>query len=204
MKREIDPLKTPRAKNYIAFEHATQPMVTMTATLDITPLIRLKRKGYKLNMLMCYCIGKTAQTMPEFYRMVEGRRMYQYDSLAINVIVMNCKKELSFCDIAVSDDLDTFNREYLQFTTEAHDQCQDRELPDRMVIGTSTITNFELDSIVNGYFGQFDNPILAWGRHHRHWFHTYQKISFQYNHILLDGTHAGRFFATMQDTINQL
>lgn len=37
------------------------PMVTLMKTLDVTALVRLSRKrNYKFNMLLCWCIGKVA------------------------------------------------------------------------------------------------------------------------------------------------
>lgn len=38
------------------------PMVTLMKTLDVTALVRMSRKkGYKFNMLLCWCIGKAAE-----------------------------------------------------------------------------------------------------------------------------------------------
>ena len=38
---------------------APNPMVTFFKTLDVTPLVRLsRRRGYKFNMLLCWCIGR--------------------------------------------------------------------------------------------------------------------------------------------------
>ena len=40
-------------------------------------------------------------------------KLYKYDRMAINVIVDNIKGKLSFCDVAVYDDLEQFNANYL-------------------------------------------------------------------------------------------
>lgn len=47
---EIEPLKTNRATSYKLYINAPMPMVTIFKTFDITKLIQLKEKGYKLNM----------------------------------------------------------------------------------------------------------------------------------------------------------
>ena len=44
------------------------PMVTLMKTLDVTALVRMSRKkGYKFNMLLCWCIGKAAEQTKDFY-----------------------------------------------------------------------------------------------------------------------------------------
>lgn len=63
---EIDLLKTNRATSYKLYINAPMPMVTIFKTLDITKLIQLKEKGYKLNMSLCYCILSAAQKTKEF------------------------------------------------------------------------------------------------------------------------------------------
>ena len=87
MKQEIDPKDTNRKE---AFEHwmkSPMPMVTLTKTFDVTRLYKMsKRKNYKFNMLLCWCIGKTASKMEDFYLLPENGKLYKYDRLAINMI----------------------------------------------------------------------------------------------------------------------
>lgn len=40
--------------------------------------------------------------------------MLQYDTLAVNVIVPNRQGGINSCDIHVTDDLQQFNRDYLE------------------------------------------------------------------------------------------
>ena len=57
---------------------APKPMMTFFKTLDITNLIRVsKRKGFKFNMLMNYCIGKAAVNIKEFYILPVGEQLMQ-------------------------------------------------------------------------------------------------------------------------------
>ena len=84
----IDPKTTTRAEAYALWMSAPNPMVTFFKTLDVTPLVRFSRKrGLKFNMLLCWCIGKTASGIREFYLLPVGRELLQYDSIAVNTIV---------------------------------------------------------------------------------------------------------------------
>ena len=53
----------------------------------------------KFNMLMCWCIGKAARDVKEFYMLPVGGKLMQYDTIAVNTIVANRKGEVSSCDI---------------------------------------------------------------------------------------------------------
>lgn len=45
--------------------------------------------------------------------------------------------------------MDTYNREYLKYTSQVAESCQDRDLStDSMIIGTSAIIDTEIDGAV--------------------------------------------------------
>ena len=193
----------------MAFElwmKAPNPMVTFFKTIDVTNLIRLSRKhGYKFNMLLDYCIGKAAVEIKEFYVLPVGDKLMEYDSIAVNTIVKNKVGELSSCDISYSDDLETFNQEYLKATTDVAETCINRDLSENcMVIGTSAIVDTEIDGAVGMNSGIFNNPFIIWGRYKKKLFRYYLPVSFQFHHTQMDGEHAGRFLENLQNEINKL
>ena len=206
MPREMDPNKTTRAAAFALWMKAPNPMVTFLKTLDVTNLIRLgKRRHLKFNMLLDYCIGRAAAPVKEFYLLPVGDTLMQYDTLAVNTIVKNRAGELSSCDILFSADLETFNREYLAYTSQTAESCQDRDLSaDCMVIGTSAIVETELDGAVGMNSGIYNNPFLIWGRYRKKHFRYVLPVSFQFHHTQMDGAHAGRFLENLQDEINKL
>ncbi len=206
MPREIDPNKTTRAAAFTLWMKAPNPMLTFFKTLDVTNLVRLrKRRHLKFNMLLDYCIGRAAAPIKEFYTLPVGDRLIQYDTLAVNTIVKNRLGELSSCDILFSDDLGAFNSEYLAHTSQTAENCQDRDLSDDcMVIGTSAIVETELDGVVGMNSGIYNNPFLIWGRYRRKNFRYVLPISFQFHHTQMDGAHAGRFLENLQDEIDRL
>lgn len=206
MTSERNPNDTSRALAYKLWLRAPNPMVTFFKTLDVTKLIRVsKRKGLRFNMLLCWCIGKAAASVKEFYLLPVGDKLMQYDSLAVNTIVKNRLGEVSSCDILFSDDLATFNREYLEYTSQTAESGQDRDLSaDCMVIGTSAIVETELDGAVGMNSGIYNNPFLVWGRIRKKLFRYVLPISFQFHHTQMDGAHAGRFLENLQREIYDL
>lgn len=206
MAKQIEPKDTTRAMAYELWMKAPNPMVTFFKTLDVTNLIKVsKRKQMKFNMLLDYCIGKAAVTVKEFFVLPVGDKLMQYDSIAVNTIVKNQDGEVNSCDILYSNDLDTFNHEYLTYTSQVANSCHDRDLSaDSMVIGTSAIIDTEIDGAVGMNSGIFNNPFMIWGRYTKKWFRYYLTISFQFHHTQMDGAHAGKFLANLQKQINSL
>ena len=206
MPAEVNPQDTPRAKAYDLWMKAPNPMVTFFKTLDVTRLVKIsRRKRLKFNMLMVYCVGKAAASVREFYLLPVGDKLMRYDALAVNTIVKNKEGEVNSCDLRFSGDLKSFSAEYLRYTAQATDTCRDRDLSaDHMVIGTSAITDTEIDGAVGMYSGIFNNPFLIWGKYRKKLFRYTLPLSFQFHHTQMDGAHAGRFLSNLQKEINCL
>ena len=206
MARIIDPKETTRAMAFELWMKAPNPMVTFFKTLDVTNLIRVsKRRGLKFNMLLDFCIGKAAAGVKEFYILPVGDQLIAYDSIAVNTIVKNRTGEVSSCDILFTEDLDRFNREYLEHTARVAETCVDRDLSeDSMVIGTSAIIDTEIDGAVGMNSGIFNNPFIIWGRWRRRFLRYRLPISLQFHHTQMDGAHAGRFLEMLQTEIDRL
>lgn len=204
--REIDPKSTTRAYAFDLWMAAPQPMVTVFYTLEVTRLHKVaKRNGYKFNMLMCYCIGRAASKVKEFYMLPVGEKLFRFDTLAVNTIVMNSQGEVSSCDILQNDDLTQFNAEYLRYTKQVSESCANRDLTDSMVIGTSALVQSNIDGVVGMYSGIYNNPFLFWGRYKSHLFGRKQlSVSFQFHHTQMDGAHAAHFLDTLQKEITNL
>ena len=206
MARIIDPKETTRAMAFELWMKAPNPMVTFFKTLDVTNLIRVsKRRGLKFNMLLDWCIGKAAAGVKEFYMLPVGDQLIAYDSIAVNTIVKNRTGEVSSCDILFTEDLDRFNREYLEHTARVAQTCVDRDLSENsMVIGTSAIIDTEIDGAVGMNSGIFNNPFLIWGRYRRRFLRYTLPVSLQFHHTQMDGAHAGRFLEMVQTEIDRL
>lgn len=205
MVREIDTKETDRAAAFELWMKAPNPMVTFMKTMDVTNLVKVgKKRSYKFNMLMDYCIGRAASDIEEFYTLPVGDKLMRYDTLAVCHIVKNKKGSVSSCDVLVHPELEDFHREYLEYSASVAEACENRDLTDSMVIGTSAVTETELDGVVGMYSGLYNNPFLFWGRYRKKFFRYYLPISFQFHHTQMDGEQAGRFLENLQKEINGL
>lgn len=203
--REINPAETTRAYAFEMWMKAPMPMVTFFKRLDVTRLRRYgRRHGLKFNMLMCWCIGRAASQVKEFYMLPVDGRLLSYDSLAVNTIVSNSQGEVSSCDVPFSDNLSVFNEQYLRLTEEVATTCVNHDETECMVIGTSALAHYDIDGAVGMYSGVFNNPFLIWGRYRRSWFRTRLMVSMQFHHTQMDGAHAADFLARLQHEIDSL
>ena len=205
MKKEVNPQETKRAQAFELWMTSPMPMVTLMKTMDVSRLRKVSRKtGMKFTMLMCWCIGKAASSIDEFFLLPEGGKLYRYDKLAINVVVENVKGGISLCDIPYCHDLKQFNADYLDITCQAAKTCESTSLEDCMIVGTSALPHTEIDVIVNQYSGRYNNPFLAWGKYRKGLFKTTLPISFQFHHAQMDGAQACCFLNDLQKEMSNL
>ena len=204
--KEINPKDTTRAYAFEMWMQAPNPMVTFFKTLDVSRMVRIsRRKGLKFNMLMCYCIGRAATQVKEFYMLPMGGKLMKFDTIAVNTIVANSAGEVSSCDLPFSDDLTQFGSDYLRLTKQVADSCVDHDLSsESMVVGTSALAQYEIDGAVGMYSGIFNNPFMIWGKYKRGLFKTTLAISFQFHHTQMDGAHAAKFLDILQREIKNL
>ena len=203
MKAEIDPKDTTRGKAFELWMTSPMPMVTLTKTFEVSKVLKAsKRRGVKFNALLCWCIGKAASRIEEFYTLPEQGKLYKYDRIAINVIVNNCKGGINSCDIAFTNDMEQFASEYNALTAQVAAACESSFLEDCMIVGTSAMIETELDCIVNQYTDKFCNPMVMWGKYRKGWLKTTLPISFQFHHVQMDGGHGAMFLELLQREIN--
>ena len=205
MKIEVNPQDTTRAEAFEMWITSPMPMVTLTKTFDVSNLLKASKKlGIKFNALLCWCIGKAATQIEEFYLLPDKGKLYKFDIMAINVIVHNCKGGINSCDIPFSADITTFTEAYQTITAQASKACRSTFLDDYMIVGTSAMIQTELDNIVNQYTDKFNNPMVMWGKYRKRWFKTTLPISFQFHHSQMDGGHGAMFLELLQKEIKGL
>ena len=204
--REINPKDTTRAYAFEMWMQAPMPMVTFFKTLNVSRLVKISRRHkLKFNMLMCYCIGRAAAQVKEFYMLPVGGKLMQFDTIAVNTIVANSAGEVSSCDVPFNEELEQFNKDYLRLTKQVAESCIDHDLSEQsMVIGTSALAQYEIDGAVGMYSGIFCNPFMIWGKYKRGLFKTTLTVSFQFHHTQMDGAHAAKFLDLLQQEIKKL
>jgi len=202
--KEVDPKDTDRAMSYELFINAPMPMVTIFRTMDVTNVVNASKKGYKVNMLICYCAGSAASGIHEFQLLPVGMKLMAYDEIGVSVVVANKNGSINICDLPFSSNLEEFNQNYLSLTKEVERTCKNHEINDRMIVGTSALPQYDFDGVINMYSGTFNNPFLIWGKYEHKESRYMIKLSFQFHHVQMDGKQACQFLDELQMTMNEL
>lgn len=202
--REVNPMETNRAESWKLYHNAPMPMVTIFKTIDITNLVAIQSKGNKLNMLLCYCIAQAAMQVPEFRLLPVGQSMIAYDTIGVNVIVANRHGSINTCDIPYLEKLEDFNRAYLDLTGKVYVSCENYEIDDAMIVGTSSLIQYDIDGVINMYSGIFNNPFLIWGKYRTEQGRNRLQLSFQFHHVQMDGMEACAFLEQIQKQADSL
>lgn len=203
--KEVNPAETKRAKAFALWKDAPMPMVTLFKTIDVTNLVKLARRDFKFNMLLCRCIGRAASRTEEFYLLPAGGKLFRYEKIAVNVVVATDDGGIETCDIPFSDDLAQFARDYDELTARVAKTGQSHELGgDYMVIGTSALAKCDIDGAVNIYAGVYNNPFLIWGKYRKRFCRARLPLSFQFHHAQMDGNEAAEFLERLQREIDAL
>ena len=84
----------------------------------------------------------------EFFTLPVDGRLMKYDSLAVNTIVANGMGEVSSCDVPFSDNIVDFSADYDRFTRQVAESCENHDLTESMVIGTSALVDYDIDGAV--------------------------------------------------------
>lgn len=193
--KEVDPKLTKRAQAFELWMQAPMPMVTLFKTYDVSNLRKFSKKsGYKFNMLLCWCIGKAASQVEEFFMLPVGDKLIAYDKLAVNVVIAAHNDAIYTCDVPFIDKIEEFCKVYDELTGRVYKNAEEYSLgDDYMVIGTSAMVETELDGAVNIYAGFYNNPFVIWGKYRKGFLKTTLPISFQFHHTQMDGGHAAHF-----------
>ena len=204
--REVDASKTKRAVAFELWMNASNPMVTFFKTMDISNIVKLSKKFHcKLNMLMCWCVGKTASQIKEFYLLPVENKLIKYDKIAVDVVVKTKNGEIRSCDIPFSGSLKRFNHDYLKLTKKVFYSCKNYNLEqDYMIIGTSALVKYDIEGAVNIYAGFYNNPFMIWGRYKRSFLKKLLTVSFQFHHTQMDGIDAAKFLELLQKEIKNV
>ena len=200
---EVDPKTTDRDEAWALFRDAPMPTFTIMATVDITNLLALKAKGYKLHMLMCYALGKAARATPQMEIVHFRDRLYKasLDELAVCTTVEDAGGRVRLCDVPFSDDLDEFSGRYLELTKRCHEECVsifDDHVPKVSV----SMLRHPVDGVVNMYSPMFHGPFVAWGTYREEGGRFLLKVSLQIDHIEMDGSHVCAFIERIGDAID--
>ncbi len=197
--------QTSRAYAFEMWMQAPMPMVTLFKTLDVSHLVRLSRR--KRSSSICLCAGASAapQTTSRSSHAARRRQTYALRHDRRKHYRRQPTGRGQLVRHPFSDDLRRFNDDYMHLTRQVAETCANHDLAESMVIGTSALTQCEIDGAVGMYSGIFNNPFLIWGEiPPPPTFSGQRSVSLSSSTTQMDGAHAARFLDALQREITAL
>ena len=217
-RKYIDMTKYPRLDHFRHFLTMQQPCVSITVQIDITDwLSRLKASGCPFFLSFQYAVVKAANRIPEFRQRIVDDKIVEYDYCNPSYIVSLPDDTYRYCNVNV-------NQPFAQYLEESrvkqdaalHSEHLEEEEGDVLgLLFISCVPWFNYTEAMMPYpGGSFSNPSFCWGGYKTEKYlaledgrvtekvKTSIPVTLFFNHALIDGIHAGRFFDNLGDELN--
>ena len=200
----VDISKSPRGRAYNMFRNARMPAMVLTSKLDITPLMRLKKKGHSVNAMMLYCILKAGRQCDGCYYDIKDGELIKYDDMCIDMVVEGKDKGLYYMNIPYHDNYLDFEKDYARIKKQCYENNCSHKYDGVACLATSAVVNRRFESIVPNVSDDFMNPFFVWGRSDKKGLKDTLNVSLRVHHACLDGQEVGALFNGIQSEIDGL
>ncbi|MER2025796.1 MAG: CatA-like O-acetyltransferase [Lachnospiraceae bacterium] len=217
-RKYIDMTKYPRLDHFRHFLTMQQPCVSITVQIDITDwLSRLKASGCPFFLSFQYAVVRAANRIPEFRQRIVDDKIVEYDYCNPSYIVSLPDDTYRYCNVNV-------NQPFAQYLEESrvkqdaalHSEHLEEEEGDVLgLLFISCVPWFNYTEAMMPYpGGNFSNPSFCWGGYKTEKYPALEDgritekvktsipVTLFFNHALIDGIHAGRFFDNLGDELN--
>lgn len=217
-RKYIDMTKYPRLDHFRHFLTMQQPCVSITVQVDITDwLSRLKASGCPFFLSFQYAVVRAANRIPEFRQRIVDDKIVEYDYCNPSYIVSLPDDTYRYCNVNVNQPFAQYLKESrVKQDAALHSEHLEEEEGDVLgLLFISCVPWFNYTEAMMPYpGGSFSNPSFCWGGYRTEKYlaledgrvtekvKTSIPVTFFFNHALIDGIHAGRFFDNLGDELN--
>ena len=178
-RKYIDMTKYPRLDHFRHFLTMQQPCVSITVQVDITDwLSRLKASGCPFFLSFQYAVVRAANRIPEFRQRIVDDKIVEYDYCNPSYIVSLPDDTYRYCNVNV-------NQPFAQYLEESR------------VKQDAALHSEHLEEEEGDVLGLLFISCVPWFN-----YTEAIPVTLFFNHALIDGIHAGRFFDNLGDELN--
>jgi len=217
-RKYIDMTKYPRLDHFRHFLTMQQPCVSITVQVDITDWFsRLKSSGRPFFLSFQYAVVRAANRIPEFRQRIVDDKIVEYDYCNPSYIVSLPDDTYRYCSVNVDQPFAQYLEEgRVKQEAALHSEHLEEEEGDVLgLLFISCVPWFNYTEAMMPYpGGSFSNPSFCWGGYKSEKYlaledgrvtekvKTSIPVTLFFNHALIDGIHAGRFFNNLSDELN--
>ena len=217
-RKYIDMTKYPRLDHFRHFLTMNQPFISITVQVDISDwLPRLKASGCPFFLSFQYAVVRAANRIPEFRQRIVDDKIVEYDYCNPSYIVSLPDDTYRYCNVNVNQPFAQYLKESrVKQDAALHSEHLEEEEGDVLgLLFISCVPWFNYTEAMMPYpGGSFSNPSFCWGGYRTEKYlaledgrvtekvKTSIPVTLFFNHALIDGIHAGRFFDNLGDELN--
>lgn len=207
MRRPVDLSSGPRRAQYERFSAFRNPMVGVTAHVDITLLrARTQREGWPFFLTLLYCAIGAANAVPELRRRIVAGEVVEYDACLSSHTVALPDGSYTYCELDCSMPF----AQFLPYATAQVERAKqssgldDGEEPERLFFVSSlpwlSFTGLSLPVAEPPE----SNPAITFGKFFAQGDRLLLPVNLTVHHGLADGLHIARFFEGFQSRLEQV
>ena len=209
--RNIDLATWPRRRHFALFTGFDHPHFGMCANVDITAArAALKERGLPFTPVMTWLLARAANAIPEFRLRIRasaaGLEVVEHDRVHPSPTVLPEDGLFGFCTLPYHPELQRFLPEAQARLREAtlHPSLDDvPETDDLLYMTCIPWVSFTAVQHPTHQQALDSIPRIAWGRFFEEADRLRMPLAVQGHHALMDGVHLGRYYALVQELLDQ-
>ena len=192
-----------RKKHFDFFNQMDQPVLNITAQIDIArllPLLQEQQRPFTTSMV--YLVSRAAHEVPQLRQRIRGQQVVEHELVHPSFTVKTDVDDVfSFCEVKYGENyLDFIERAKIRMKEmHAAPSFEDEHGRDDYLF-LSAIPWIAFTNIQHPmHYHPMDSvPRIAWGKFEKVGEKVVMPLSVQVHHALVDGIHLGRFFEKAQ------
>lgn len=204
--RTIDMQTWPRREHFELFSNYEYPHWGMCANIDLTAFYSaIKKRRYSLTIAMIYVITRASNAIPEFRYRIRDGKVIEHDVVNPGFTFLAEEDAFSFCLVNYLEEFSAFAVKTEEKIAYIKEHPWVKQVPQDDVLFMTSIPWVSFTSFLHPMRLQPGDsiPRFAWGKFFKEGEFLKMPLGVQGHHALLDGIHAGKFYAEIQDYLNQ-
>jgi len=205
--RQIDIQTWPRREHFKLFSALDHPHLGLCANVDVTAFYPVvKQRGISFTVATVYVLARAANAIPEFRYRIRGGEVVEHEIVHPSGTILVDEDLFSFCTFEYVEDFSEFAAraaEQIAYVQE-HPTLKDEPGRDDLLFMTA-IPWVSFTSVMHPmHLDPADSvPRIAWGKFFEDGEFLKMPLGVQGHHALMDGIQMGRFYAEVQDYLQQ-
>lgn len=204
--RTIDIGTWPRRQHFELFSSYAYPHFGMTANVDLTAFYpAVKGRGYSLTVAIVYVLTRASNAIPEFRYRIRDGNVIEHEIVNPGFTILVEEDVFSFCTVDYDEDFSAFAEKAAERIAFVKENPWVHGVPRDDLLYMTAIPWVSFTSLLHPMPLQPTDsiPRFAWGKFFQAGDSLMMPLGVQGHHALIDGVHIGKFYAEVQDYLNQ-